>query len=90
MQGWSEMGCVAGEVGKVPPRVCTCFCLVCFGEDRSLSCFRRIAAKFSSESPQIHHAEIVFPRGMAIAAGLVTMAYATPVLFGVALEVRQI
>jgi amino acid transporter len=48
MQGWSEMGCVAGEVRS---------------------------------------AEIVFPRGMAIAAVLVTLAYATPVLFGVALQV---
>jgi amino acid transporter len=46
MQGWSELGCLAGE---------------------------------------IESAETVFPRGMLLAACLVVLAYACPVLFGVAL-----
>lgn len=47
MQGWSELGALAGEV---------------------------------------QNAEIVFPRGMMMAAVLVVLAYASPVLFGVALQ----
>jgi amino acid transporter len=47
MQGWSEIGCMAGEVEA---------------------------------------AETVFPGGMLIAAVLVVVAYACPVLFGVALQ----
>lgn len=39
---------------------------------------------------EVKSAEIVFPRGMAVAAGLVTFAYAVPVLFGVALQVRPL
>ena len=45
MQGWSEVGCIAGEVEPA-----------------------------------------VFPAGMAIAAAMVTLAYAVPVVFGVALQ----
>jgi hypothetical protein len=47
MQGWSEIGCLAGE---------------------------------------IEGAEKVFPPGMALAAVLIVLAYASPVLFGIAIE----
>ena len=48
MAGWSEVGCMAGEVGE--------------------------------------NAATAFPRGMAIACVMITLAYATPVLFGAALQ----
>jgi hypothetical protein len=48
MAGWSEVGCLAGEVGE--------------------------------------QAATAFPRGMALACLLITFAYATPVIFGAALE----